>query len=81
MDLAFDYLARTTHEQNVAAAERLTAYRRRVAERRALVATSGENASTDRTSAQAVQSSWSRALGALAPSRAHGHDAALPGRP
>lgn len=81
MDLAFDYLARTTHEHNVAAAERITAYRRRVAERRALEAVSGEKRSPESTSAQAVQSSWSRALGALAPSRSHGHDAALPGRP
>ena len=86
MDLAFDYLARTTHERNVAAADRINAYRRRVAERRALEAMSAEarsseNLSTQGTSAPAGQSSWSRVLGALAPSRSHGHDAALPGRP
>ena len=81
MDLAYGYLASTTHERNVAAADRINAYRRRVAERRALEARSGENRSPDRTSAQAVHSSWSRALRALAPSRSHGHDAALPGRP
>lgn len=81
MDLAYDFLARTTHERNVAAAERITAYRRRLAERRALEATAAENGSPDRTSAQAVPSSWSRALGALTPRRSHGHDVALPGRP
>ena len=81
MDLAYDYLARTTHQLNVDAAERITAYRRRVAERRALEAMSAENGSPDRTSAQAVPSSWSRALQTFAPSRSHGRDAALPGRP
>ena len=80
MDLAYDYLARTTHERNVAAADRINAYRRRVAERRALEAQSGENGSPDRTSAQAALPSWSRALRTLAPSGSHGHDAALPGR-
>ena len=81
MDLAYGYLASTTHERNVAAADRINAYRRRVAERRALEAMSGENGSPDSTSAQGVDSSWSRALRALAPSRSHGHDAALPSRP
>ena len=81
MDLAYGYLASATHERNVAAADRINAYRRRVAERRALEAMSGENGSPDRTSAQPVDSSWTRALRALAPSRSHGHDAALPGRP
>lgn len=80
MDLAYDYLAGTTHERNVAAAERITAYRRRVAERRAFDTTSGENRSPDRTSAQPDNSSWSQALRALAPNRSHGHDA-LPSRP
>ena len=80
MDLAYGYLASTTHERNVAAADRINAYRRRVAERRALEAMSGENPSPDRTSARAVDS-WSRAVRALAPSRSHGHNAALPGRP
>src|SRR4029453_10599067 len=81
MDLAVDYLAHSTHERNVAAAERINAYRRRVAERRALEAMSGENTSPDRTSTQSVDSTWSRALRAPAGSRSHGHDAALPGRP
>ncbi len=54
MDLAYGYLASTTHERNVAAADRINAYRRRVAERRALEAMSGENGSPDRTSAQGV---------------------------
>ena len=85
MDLAYDYLARTTHERNVAAADRINAYRRRVAERRALEATAEaiapENLSPESTPAQAIHSSWSRVLRALAPSRSHGHDAALPGRP
>ena len=86
MDLAYDYLAHTTHEGNVAAADRINAYRRRVAERRALEATTLEamspgNASPASTSAQAIHSSWARVLRALAPSRSHGHDAALPGRP
>ena len=81
MDLAYGYLASATHERNVAAADRINAYRRRVAERRALETTSDENTSPDRTSAQAVLSTWSRALRALAPTRSHGHDAALPGRP
>jgi len=81
MDLAYGYLASTTHERNVAAADRINAYRRRVAERRALEAASGENGTPDRTSAQTVDSSWTRALRALAPSRSHGHDAALPSRP
>ena len=81
MDLAYGYLASATHERNVAAADRINAYLRRVAERRALEATSGENGSPDRTSAQTVDSSWSRVLQVLAPSRSHGHDAALPGRP
>ena len=91
MDLAYGYLASSTHEGNVAAADRINAYWRRVAERRALEATalegvpaeatSRENASLDSTSAQAIHSSWSRVLRALAPSRSHGHDAALPGRP
>lgn len=81
MDLAYDYLARTTHERNVAAADRINAYRRRVAERRALEGTSPESSSLDSTSGQTVAFSWSRALRALAPSRSHGHDAALPGRP
>ena len=81
MDLAYGYLASTTHERNVAAADRINAYRRRVAERRALEATSPENASPESTSAQVIHSSWSRVLRALAPSRSHGHDAALPGRP
>ena len=80
MDLAYGYLASATHERNVAAADRINAYRRRVAERRALETTSDENTSPDRTSAQAVRSTWSRPLRALAPSRSHGHDA-LPGRP
>ena len=90
MDLAYGYLASTTHERNVAAADRINAYRRRVAERRALEAMSletvsaeamsPENASPESTSAQAIHSSWSRVLRALAPSRSHGHDA-LPGRP
>ena len=69
MDLALDYLARTTHEQNVAAAVRITAYRRRVAERRALEAQSAERTSTEITSARADRSWWSR-----------GHQAVLPGR-
>ena len=91
MDLAYDYLASSTHERNVAAADRINAYRRRVAERRALEATSleatalqamsPENASPESTSAQAGHSSWSRVLRALAPNRSHVHDAALPGRP
>ena len=81
MDLAYDYLARTTYERNVAAADRINAYRRRVAERRALEARSGENRSPESASAQAVDSTWSRALRGLAASRSHGHDAALPGRP
>ena len=91
MDLAYGYLASTTHERNVAAADRINAYRRRVAERRALEATaletvpaeamSPENASPESTSAQAGQSSWSRVLRALTPSRSHGHAAALPSRP
>jgi hypothetical protein len=81
MDLAYGYLASTTHERNVAAADRINAYRRRVAERRALEAMSGENSSPDPTSAQALHPSWSRALRALAPSGSHGHDATLPGRP
>ena len=80
MDLAYGYLASATHERNVAAADRINAYRRRVAERRALETTSDENTSPDRTTARTVDSSWSRALRALAPSRSHGHDA-LPGRP
>jgi hypothetical protein len=89
MDLAYGYLASATHERNVAAADRINAYRRRVAERRALEATSletvpaeamsPENAALDSMSAQAGHS-WSRALRALVPSRSHGH-AALPGRP
>ena len=91
MDLAYGYLASATHEGNVAAADRINAYRRRVAERRAVEAMSletvsaeamsPENASPESTSAQAIHSSWSRVLRALAPSRSHGHDAALPGRP
>ena len=81
MDLAYGYLASTTHERNVAAADRINAYRRMVAERRAIEAGSDENTSPDRTSAQAVHSTWTRALRALAPSHPHGHDAALPGRP
>ena len=80
MDLAYGYLASTIHEHNVAAADRINAYRRRVAERRALETTSGEDGSPS-TTAQTVDSSWSWALRALAPSRSHGHDAALPGRP
>ena len=81
MDLAHGYLAATTHEHNVAAADRINAYRRRVAERRALEAKSGENTSPVSTSARAVDAAWSRALRALPPSRSHGHDVALPGRP
>ena len=59
MDLALDYLARTTHEQNVAAAVRITAYRRRVAERRALEAHDRAH-STRITSARADRSWWWR---------------------
>lgn len=69
MDLALDYLARTTHEQNVAAAVRINAYRRRVAERRALEAQSAERTSTEMASARADRSWWSR-----------GHQAAFPGQ-
>ena len=86
MDLAYGYLASATHERNVAAADRINEYRRRVAERRALEtmsaeAVSPENLSPESTPAQSVHSAWSRALRALAPSRSHGHDAALPTRP
>ena len=91
MDLAHGYLASTTHEVNVAAADRINAYRRRVAERRALEAASLEamslenvspqNLSPESTSSQTTRSWSSRVLRALTPSRSHGHDAALPGRP
>lgn len=81
MDLAYDYLALTTHERNVAAADRINAYRRRVAERRALEAASSANTSPDRPSAQAAHSTWTRALRALTPSHSHGHYAALPTQP
>ncbi|MFC5788609.1 hypothetical protein EDM22_03975 [Agromyces tardus] len=80
MDLAHDYLAGATHARNAAAADRIAAYRRRVAERRALEARAVENGSPDRASGQSVDSSWSRAVRALAPSASLGRDA-LPGRP
>jgi hypothetical protein len=73
MDLALDYLARTTHERNVAAADRINAYRRRVAERRALEAEAraGTSPATD----------VARAARSFSPSRWGGHHTALPGRP
>ena len=69
MDLAHGYLASTTHERNVAAADRINAYRRRVGERRALEAASREKTSAEITSARADRF-W-----------LHGPDAALPSRP
>ena len=75
MDLALDYLARTTHDQNAAAADRVNEYRRMVAERRALDTMSPEIAS-----AQAAHLWWFRVLRALTPSRSHAHRSALPGR-
>ena len=81
MDLANGYLAHTMHEQNLAAADRINAYRRRVAERRALEAQSTSAASTEITSAGADRSRWDRMLGALNPSGSHGHHATLPSRP
>ena len=83
MDLANGYLAHTMHEQNLAAADRINAYRRRVAERRALEAqsASASAASTEITSAGPDRSRWDRMVGALTPSGSHGHPATLPSRP
>ena len=78
MDLANGYLAHTMHEQNLAAADRINAYRRRVAERRALEA---QSASAPATSAVPDRSRWDRMVGALTPSRSQGHPATLPSRP
>ena len=78
MDLANGYLAHTMHEQNLAAADRINAYRRRAAERRALEA---QSASAPATSAGPDHSRWDRMLGALNPSGSHGHHATLPSRP
>ena len=78
MDLANGYLAHTMHEQNLAAADRINAYRRRVAERRALEA---QAASAPAPSAGPDRSRWDRMVGALTPSRSHGHPATLPSRP
>ena len=77
MDLAYGYLASTTHERNVAAADRINAYRRRVAERRALEAETraAASAATDASRAQA------QAARAFSPSRWSGQHTALPGRP
>ncbi|WP_159601997.1 hypothetical protein [Agromyces humi] len=81
MDLANGYLAHTMHEQNLAAADRINAYRRRVAERRALEAQSASAASTALTPAGPDRSRWDRMVGALTPSGSHGHPATLPSRP
>jgi hypothetical protein len=81
MDLANGYLAHTMHEQNLAAADRINAYRRRIAERRALEAQSAASTSASPTSGGADHSRWDRMLGALTPSRSHGHPGALPSRP
>ena len=86
MDLALDYLARTTHEQHVAAADRVNEYRRIAAERRALATTTPDAARPDITqldAADAVHAWWFRALLVVRPTPSHGrgHDAALPGRP
>jgi hypothetical protein len=81
MDLANGYLAHTMHEQNLAAADRINAYRRRVAERREFEAQAASNASDASTGITPVghdRSRWDRMVGALTPSRSH---AALPGRP
>ena len=78
MDLANGYLAHTMHEQNLAAADRINAYRRRVAERRAPEA---QSASAPATSAAPDRSRWDRMVGALTPSGSHGHPATLPSRP
>lgn len=82
MDLAFDYLARSTHEQNVAAADRVNEYRRIAAERRALATTSPDTARPEFTEFDAAHAWWVRALLAR-PIRSHGpsHHATLPGRP
>jgi len=86
MDLALDYLARTTHEQHVAAADRVNEYRRIAAERRALATASPDTARADITpfdAVDAVHAWWFRALLVVrpAPSHGRGQDAALPGRP
>ena len=86
MDLALDYLATTTHNQNVAAADRVNEYRRIAAERRALATSSPDTARPDITQVDAVDAVhawWFRALLVVrpAPSHGRGQDAALPGRP
>ena len=81
MDLANGYLAHTMHEQNLAAADRINAYRRRVAERRALEAQAASTTSTELTSAAPDRSRWERMVGALTPSGSDGHPATLPSRP
>lgn len=81
MDLANGYLAHTMHEQNLAAADRINAYRRRVAERRALEAQSASTASTEIASAAPDRSRWDRMVAAFTPSGSHGHPATLPSRP
>ena len=69
--------AHTMHEQNLAAADRINAYRRRVAERRALEAETrtAASAATDASGAQA------QTTRAFSPSRWGGQHTALPGRP
>lgn len=89
MDLALDYLARTSHEHNVAAADRVNEYRRIAAERRALATASPDTARPDITqldavdAVDAVHAWWFRALLVVRPTPSHGrgHDAALAGRP
>ena len=76
MDLALSYLARTTHEHNVAAADRVNVYRRIAAERRALATTSTDTARPDVTrldAVDAVHAWWFRALLVVRPTPSHGH--------
>ena len=74
MDLALDYLARTTHEQDVAAADRVNEYRRIAAERRALATASPATAPdiTQLHAADAVHAWWFRALLVVRPTPARG---------
>ena len=86
MDLALDYLARTTHEQHVAAADRVNEYRRIAAERRALATASPDTARADITqvgAVDAVHAWWFRALLGVRPAPSHRpvSDDALPSQP
>ena len=86
MDLALDYLARTTHEQHVAAADRVNEYRRIAAERRALATALPDAARPDVTqldAVDAVHAWWFRALLVVRPTPSHGRvsDDALASQP